>query len=1486
MDRTRKLWVIVGLACLSFGVCMSRLTSTSASGLRSSSVKPIPASLGQPRMTLHASSRSSELRYADAADLQSDQVENEGGTPTDLLQVDVNNDGMADLVAAYQTAEGPRVRVRLGSSSGELGQPQSYPVHSSLVKAAAFGDFNGDGFRDLIVTSGEEGTAQFLFGNGQGGFEQGPALRLGGNISKVSVGDLNHDAIDDAVFVDREANTVRIALGQDDLGSIEARSLSVDGIGRVFDVKLSDFNNDHLLDMVVAGDNAVSVMYGDGQGSFQSNRRLARSGAVTGLEVADINGDHFPDIAVSGSDGITVWNTKLENGFSKARHFDAGPGANGLIAGYFNADAFVDLAVINSASKQISVLLNRDGNRFSEPMPMDIDQEALVLAKGHFRPNAIEGLAVAKAGGGIVLAVAPQAVTVTVNTTADENDCPSCDIAGLLATIGANGVPGGNQGVSLREAITAINNDNVAHGTTGATISFAGISTVPVANVVNFSPKSNCGSPSNTFWSLNLSGNLPPILAPGTNIDGTLVNTTASGVTNTLGPKVVVNGGATFRTFIITSSAPNCTIKGLSIIGSSNDAITVFSPGNVITGNNIGLSCDTITALANTGAGIQFNSGSINESVTNNFIAANTTNGIIVNGVSQSVSTPQNNVISGNRIGIDGPGNAKPNTLNGILLQNGATGNTISGNTISANTRFGVEVIGNITSNTIVTANKIGTDPSGTTRLGPDTNPLGNGLGGISIGTGGANGNSKFNQVTSNGISGNTGSGISIASQDNQAQFNIVASNRVGVNVTGSVQLRNTVNGIVLDFSANNNTIGGAQHVSGNQVSGNGVASAGVGLILQGGANNNLIENNDIGPNNLGTGGGAPTYLLNGRQVSNKGGGVLIQGTAFANRLLFNNIAFNNDNNTVSGITHSSTGNFNKFSQNSVFLNPPDIAPATPQIVDSAGQQGMTNAEIAPGPNPPLTTLIKIDSATTVSSSGQSTITGTADFINNAVTANINNSVIEIFVSQRGSETTQALSEAQAFIGQVTSFQVDPSNPNAVDWSANLQIPQPFLAQTQTLFLTATITTGDGSTSPLSNGRVAQIVSGGSQCALSVNPGAVNFSGATIGQTTTQNVVVTNSGSTAVTITALSITPGGTVFSLGSVPLPINLNPTQQATIPVGFTPTNATLVSATLVITNSCTGTTNVALNGTGGAARINVIPISLDFGTVALNQTVQRQLVITNFGTVPLNVTSLVFATGGLGFSLPQPNGFTLQPQTNTTLTVNFTPTTSGTKVDQLRINSNDPINPQVTVPLTGIGQNTQPPVVIVQAPSTGSAVPSGTSFQVRFATTDPSGSGLTTFQIDLSTNGGATFPFNLGTGAATEGINNTNATAPGIETGTAVLRIQVRNNAGVTGIGLSGAFIIGTQPIIISPSVGSGKFKATQPGPNIQVAPVRAINEQTCLPEHNGAGKWVVPKTSVGSLGQRLKQVYQSQPTLVITVRNPSGISSNPLTLTVVE
>src|SRR5262249_32177434 len=151
--------------------------------------------------------------------------------------------------------------------------------------------------------------------------------------------------------------------------------------------------------------------------------------------------------------------------------------------------------------------------------------------------------------------------------------------------------------------------------------------------------------------------------------------------------------------------------------------------------------------------------------------------------------------------------------------------------------------------------NRIGTDPSGTTRLGPNSVALGNTSGGVSVGTGGSNGNSKFNQISSNIISGNAGSGGTIASADNQAQFNVVTANRIGVNVTGSVQIRNAVNGIVLDFAANNNTIGGGARVNGNQVSGNGIGSAGIGLVIQGGANNNLIENNDIGPNNLGIGG-------------------------------------------------------------------------------------------------------------------------------------------------------------------------------------------------------------------------------------------------------------------------------------------------------------------------------------------------------------------------------------------------------------------------------------------------------------------------------------------------------------------------------------------------------------------------------------------------------------------------------------------------------
>src|SRR5213078_2472957 len=80
--------------------------------------------------------------------------------------------------------------------------------------------------------------------------------------------------------------------------------------------------------------------------------------------VGDFNGDGHPDLAVSNIDSNTV-SVLLGNGdgtFRKARHYPAGSSPHSLVVADFNRDRRPDLAVVNLESNTVSVLLgNGDG---------------------------------------------------------------------------------------------------------------------------------------------------------------------------------------------------------------------------------------------------------------------------------------------------------------------------------------------------------------------------------------------------------------------------------------------------------------------------------------------------------------------------------------------------------------------------------------------------------------------------------------------------------------------------------------------------------------------------------------------------------------------------------------------------------------------------------------------------------------------------------------------------------------------------------------------------------------------------------------------------------------------------------------------------------------------------------------------------------------------------------------------------------------------
>ncbi len=110
-----------------------------------------------------------------------------------------------------------------------------------------------------------------------------------------------------------------------------------------------------------------------------------------------------------------------------------------------------------------------------------------------------------------------------------------------------------------------------------------------------------------------------------------------------------------------------------------------------------------------------------------------------------------------------------------------------------------------------------------------------------------------------------------------------------------------------------------------------------------------------------------------------------------------------------------------------------------------------------------------------------------------------------------------------------------------------------------------------------------------------------------------------------------------------------------------------------------------------------IDVSPASLAFGTVNTGATNDMVVSIDNTGDDDLEVTSLSFSDGSVGFSLVSPPStpFTIGPSDPAVdVTVRFAPSVAGAVNDDLVIASNDPDENPVNVGLSGTGQ-TPPPM-----------------------------------------------------------------------------------------------------------------------------------------------------------------------------------------------
>ncbi|NOX54988.1 MAG: hypothetical protein GXP27_11245, partial [Planctomycetes bacterium] len=258
--------------------------------------------------------------------------------------------------------------------------------------------------------------------------------------------DLNNDSVPDLAIADEFDNTVSVLLGNGD-GTFAPRVVYPLQGGPV-NLTADDFDGDGDMDIAVTlgGKNAVAVLPNDGTGTFGTAVQTAVGDSPFGLTSADLDGDGDLDLITTNltSEDVSVL---LNNGnglFAPARAYAAGARPTAVTAADLDYDGDLDLAIGNSTSLNVLLLRNQGDGSFTPaetfgmadyPTSLPADIEA-----GDLNGDGIVDLAVANSQLGTVVILGnrlvPGAHVVTISPDQTEDALADFGSKAIVAAIG------------------------------------------------------------------------------------------------------------------------------------------------------------------------------------------------------------------------------------------------------------------------------------------------------------------------------------------------------------------------------------------------------------------------------------------------------------------------------------------------------------------------------------------------------------------------------------------------------------------------------------------------------------------------------------------------------------------------------------------------------------------------------------------------------------------------------------------------------------------------------------------------------------------------------------------------------------------------------------------------------------------------------------------------------------------------------------------
>jgi len=603
-----------------------------------------------------------------------------GNDPISIAAGDFNGDGIPDLAVANSGDN--TVTVLLGNGDGTF-TTRSTPAVGNGPDSIAVGDFNGDGIPDLAVANGADNTVTVLLGNGDGTFTLKSSPGVGSVPSSIVVGDFNGDGIPDLATANCGActegqpdDTVTVLLGNGD-GTFTLKSSPTAG-NAPDSLAVGDFNGDGILDLAVSDlyglDSTVTVLLGNGDGTFTTGSTLRVGTNAASIAVADFNQDGIPDLATVTDTTITMLLGNGDGTFTTGPTPSLGSPASGLAVADFNGDGTPDLAIPLYYSATVTVLLNQN----AETATATLSDVSVPSAAGETHQVAASYPGVTNFSPSIsstIPLLAAQIVT-TLTLTSSPNPSP---FNGYEITLTATLNPYSfGSFMTNGETVTFYNGGAIiGTGTLSSGVATLNIATLPPGTdsltAVYTSDDNFAGATSNSVAQLVNAAPFPPFIVTVNTDDATGVasNCTGAGSSNcslrdALGAATAAGAGnITF--------AP--TVSGITLSAPSG---SLYIPSNTtITGPAGGV---TVSGLLG-GSILYVNSGVVNVAVSNLGVTGNDTivnGGGIYNGGQLTVT---NSSISGNNgepgLGATGVGIYNAGTM--TLINSNVSGNDLSG---------------------------------------------------------------------------------------------------------------------------------------------------------------------------------------------------------------------------------------------------------------------------------------------------------------------------------------------------------------------------------------------------------------------------------------------------------------------------------------------------------------------------------------------------------------------------------------------------------------------------------------------------------------------------------------------------------------------------------------------------------------------------------------------------------------------------------------